>query len=329
VGIESTSTSDPVIYDGELAMRVDKINFYLIGGENVIVNSRSRPISSDLPIMEYGNKAADNGNLILSIDEAAEIKKSYPGSIPFIRKLCGSQEFMKSEDRFCLWIPEEDKQNAFLCPVIRLRVAAVKQYRLSSRDAGLAPMADKPHQFREMKSSKRHTILIPGLSSERRQYVPVGLLTSDIMVSLTAFALYDGPLYCLALISSKMNFIWNFTISGKMKTDVRYSNSMAWHTFPVPLLTEKNKVDLTHCAEHILVAREKSFPSTIAELYEPETMPPGLREAHERNDEVLERIYIGRRFRNDTERLEKLFELYTKMTTSPGAAKNRRAEAKS
>lgn len=110
-----------------------------------------------------------------------------------------------------------------------------------------------------------------------------------------------------------MSFIWNFTVSGKMKTDVRYSNTLGWNTFPVPTFTEKNKADLTHCAEDILLAREAHFPATIADLYDPEKMPADLREAHERNDEVLERIYIGRRFRNDTERLEKLFELYTKM----------------
>src|SRR5690606_27949660 len=101
---------------------------------------------------------------------------------------------------------------------------------------------------------------------------------------------------------------------GKMKSDFRYSNTMGWNTFPIPTLTEKNKADLTRCAEDISLVREAHFPATIAELYDPNDMPENLRHAHERNDEVLERIYIGRRFKNDTERLEKLFELYTKMT---------------
>lgn len=307
-------------------MSVKNINFYLAVGEDVIVASRSRPISSFLPTMEYGNKAADNGNLILSIQEATEIKKEHPEAIQFIRRLSGSQEFLKGEDRFCLWIPDDYEQGALDIPAIRSRVEAVRHYRLSSRDAGLAPMAEWPHQFREMKTPREHAILIPGLSSERREYTPVGLLGPETIVSLTAFAIYDGPLYCLALISSRMSFTWNFTISGKMKTDVRYSNSMGWHTFPVPSLTEKNKTDLTRCAEDILLAREAHFPATIAELYDPENMPADLREAHERNDEVLERIYIGRRFRNDTERLEKLFELYTKLVAGQGT-KKRRAES--
>jgi hypothetical protein len=105
-----------------------------------------------------------------------------------------------------------------------------------------------------------------------------------------------------------------------MRTDFSYSNTLGWNTFPLPKLTEKNKSDLTRCAENILLAREAHFPKTIADLYNPEKMPPNLREAHEQNDETLERIYIGRRFKNDTERLEKLFELYTKMTTSPKKA---------
>ena len=126
--------------------------------------------------------------------------------------------------------------------------------------------------------------------------------------------MYDAPLWNMALIVSRLHLVWIATVCGKLKTDFRYSNTLGWNTFPVPTLTDKNKADLTHCAEDILLAREAQFPATIADLYDPENMPADLRQAHERNDEVLERIYIGRRFKNDTERLEKLFELYTKMT---------------
>jgi hypothetical protein len=124
-----------------------------------------------------------------------------------------------------------------------------------------------------------------------------------------------------------MHLAWIATVCGKIKTDFRYSNTLGWNTFPVPTLTDKNKADLTRCAEDILLAREIYFPATIADLYDPDTMPVDLRAAHDRNDEVLERIYIGRRFRNDTERLEKLFELYTKMTGAQGKAKKRNEEA--
>lgn len=123
----------------------------------------------------------------------------------------------------------------------------------------------------------------------------------------------------LALIVSRMHLVWIATVCVRMRMDFSYSNTLGWNTFPVPLLTEQNKADLTRCAENILLAREVHFPATIAELYDPEAMPENLRQAHAQNDEVLERIYIGRRFKNDTERLEKLFELYTKMTAAAAA----------
>jgi hypothetical protein len=316
VGIENVPRARLTVFDGEQSIQASNINFYLANAADIIVKSRSRPISSSVPVMDYGNKAADNGNLILSADECHALVDTYPETRQFLRRLCGSQEYMKGIDRFCLWISDECKKEALAFDPIKKRVEATLEYRLTSKDTGLRMLADRPHQFREMKCSKSHTILVPGLSSERREYIPVGLLSPETVVSLTAFAIYDGGLYCIALVSSKMNFVWNYTISGKMKTDVRYSNSMGWHTFPVPQLTEKNKADLTRCAEDILLAREAHFPATIADLYDPDEMPDDLRAAHERNDEVLERIYIGRRFRNDTERLEKLFELYTKMTAA-------------
>lgn len=123
----------------------------------------------------------------------------------------------------------------------------------------------------------------------------------------------------LSILMSKMHLAWITTICGKLETRLRYASNLGWNTFPLPKLTEQNKADLTRCAEDILLAREAHFPKTIAELYDPEKMPDNLRHAHERNDEVLERIYIGRKFRNDTERLEKLFDLYTKMTGKKAA----------
>jgi hypothetical protein len=123
----------------------------------------------------------------------------------------------------------------------------------------------------------------------------------------------------VALLSSRVHWVWVRAICGQLETRIRYSNTLGWNTFPVPALTEQNKAELTRCAEDILLAREAHFPATIADLYDPETMPENLRSAHQANDEVLERIYIGRRFRNDTERLEKLFNIYMKMTATQGA----------
>ena len=157
-------------------------------------------------------------------------------------------------------------------------------------------------------------LVVPIVSSENRPYLPVDLADSRAIVHNKAFALYDAPLWNMALIASRLHIVWIGTICGRLEMRYSYSNTLGWNTFPIPTLTEKNKTDLTHCAEDILLAREAHFPSTIAELYDPNNMPENLRHAHERNDEVLERIYIGRPFKNDTERLEKLFDLYTKMT---------------
>jgi len=165
---------------------------------------------------------------------------------------------------------------------------------------------------------------VPSVSSESREYLPVGYCNSGTIVSNLAFALYDAPLWNMALIASRLHLVWIATVCGKLKTDFRYSNTLGWNTFPVPTLTEQNKADLTRCAEDILLAREHYFPATIAEMYDPARMDtefPLVREAHERNDETLERIYIGRRFKNDTERLEKLFEMYVKMTRQQGTSK--------
>jgi hypothetical protein len=142
---------------------------------------------------------------------------------------------------------------------------------------------------------------------------------STSVVHNKAFALYDAPLWNMAIVASKLHIAWIGAVCGRLEMRYSYSNTLGWNTFPVPTLTEKNKTDLTRCAEDVLLAREHYFPATIADMYDPERMDrefPMLREAHERNDEVLERIYIGRRFKNDTERLEKLFELYTKMTAA-------------
>ena len=125
----------------------------------------------------------------------------------------------------------------------------------------------------------------------------------------------------MAIIASRLHWVWIGTVCVRMRTDFSYSNTLGWNTFPIPILTDQNKADLIECAENILLAREAHFPATIADLYDPETMPENLRAAHERNDEVIERIYIGRRFKNDTERLEKLFDMYTKMNATAGSAK--------
>lgn len=334
VGLSTDATKKRHLYDlnldGETTSReASNITPYLTVGENIVVEGLRESISG-LSNMSFGNMPVDGGNLLLSADEVAPLGLSNQDEEAFLRRIYGSAEFIRGVVRKCLWIPDEKLPQALGIASIRARIEGVREMRLKSKDGGTKEMASRAHQFREMYHGEKHTLILPGVSSEGREYLPVGLIDSHSVVSNLAFALYDAPLWNLALIASRLHLVWIATVCGKLKTDFRYSNTLGWNTFPVPLLTEQNKADLTRCAEDILLAREVHFPATIADMYDPENMPENLRMAHERNDEVLERIYIGRRFKNDTERLEKLFDLYTKMTanaakTAPKAKKGKKA----
>jgi hypothetical protein len=331
VGLSRRDSGTRYLFDqglgGETTVReASNITPYLTIGQNVIVTGQRVSIAG-LSEMSFGNMPVDGGNLLLSADEIASLGLSAADKLRFVRRIYGSAEYIRGLVRYCLWISNEDLPRALEIDSVRTRIDAVRAMRLASKDAGTKGMAACAHQFREMYRGKINALILPGVSSEAREYLPVGLLDSHSTVSNLAFALYDAPLWNLGLIASRLHLVWIATVCGKLKTDFRYSNTLGWNTFPVPTLTDKNRDDLTRCAEDILLAREAHFPATIADLYDPERMPVDLREAHERNDEVLERIYIGRRFKNDTERLERLFELYTKMTAGSGTAKKRKAGA--
>jgi hypothetical protein len=298
---------------GNLVKEAEYINAYLVTGLNVIVDKSLKPLNS-LPEMLRGNMPYDGGHLLLSSDEVKKLGLSQDQYDRFIRRIYGSAEFIKGLNRHCLWIEDQHLKEAISINQIQERIENVRTMRLSSRDKGANEMANRAHQMREMNIGKSHTIVVAAISSENRDYLPCGLLSTHETATNKLYALYDAPLWNLAIIASRLHWIWIGTVCVRMRTDFSYSNTLGWNTFPVPTLTDKNKDDLTRCAEDIHLAREAHFPATIADLYDPASMPADLREAHERNDEVLERIYIGRRFRNDTERLEKLFELYTKMT---------------
>lgn len=295
------------------------INAYLVAAPRTEVEQVRKPLAA-LPAMVRGNMPYDGGHLLLTSDEVEELGLTEEQRIRFIRKNYGGAEFIRGIERYCLWIGDEFREEALAIPAIAKRVEAVRAMRLSSPDKGANEMARYAHQMREMNIGKHHAIVAAAISSENRPYLPCGLIDNRTTINNKNYALYDAPLWNMALIASRLHWVWIGTVCVRMRTDFSYSNTLGWNTFPIPKLTDQNKADLTRCAEDILLAREAHFPATIADLYDPDEMPGDLRFAHERNDEVLERIYIGRRFRNDTERLEKLFELYTKMTTKGKAA---------
>jgi len=295
--------------------RVDYINAYLIEGENIIVKGASSPIG-DKEKMFWGNKPTDGGHFIFDEADKEGLERNYPEIKKYIRKYYGSHELIHAQPRYCFWITDDDRGDAEKNVELKRRIEGVREMRASSKAKSTRDAAAYPHRFRQIQDiAKTHSIVVPAISSESRFGFPVDLLPNDAIISSRNFVLYDAPLWNFSLIASQLHLVWLSTVCGRLEMRYSYSNTIGWNSFPIPNLTKKNKEDLTRCAEDILFAREIHFPATIADLYNPEKIPENLRHAHEKNDEVLERIYIGRRFKNDTERLEKLFELYTKITS--------------
>ncbi|MDR5904513.1 class I SAM-dependent DNA methyltransferase [Franzmannia qiaohouensis] len=306
---------------------VDTINAYLVAGKNIIVCPTDR-IMSGLSKMDNGNKPVDGGHLLLEPDEVPILLLNEEEKSLFIRRYVGSQELINGRLRYCIWITDANRERAENIPSINRRIALVRDERLRSTKKMTRDTAERPHAFQQVRQTGDETLLVvPRVSSENRDYLPCAIMEPGAIMSDKVFALYDAPLWNLALIVSRLHWVWIGAVCVRLEMRFSYSNTLGWNTFPVPTLTEKNKADLTRCAENILLAREAHFPATIADLYDPEKMPADLRHAHEQNDEVLERIYIGRRFKNDTERLEKLFDLYTKMTATPNSAAKAKREA--
>ncbi len=306
--------------EGKTAVRiVDNINAYLIPGRRIIVEPVSKA-RDDRGYMIRGNMPTDGGNLLLNETEKHELHSAAPSADPFIKKFIGAQELINGIQRYCVWIEDDEVEKAKAIPQLNMRVEGVRKMRLESKAASTRDYAIYPHKFRQIQGiCVDSCIVVPRVSSENRDILPVGYFDRNTIVGDRNFALCDAPLWNLSVIASRVHWAWIGAVCVRMRTDFSYSNTLGWNNFPLPKLTAKNKEDLTRCAEDILLAREAHFPATIADLYDPEKMPADLRAAHDRNDETLERIYIGRRFRNDTERLEKLFELYTRMTRK-GAA---------
>lgn len=319
VGISRSSTETKHLYNGTEAKEVSGISPYLVPGEPVVVRKVDKPLSQ-LPTMYLGNMAKDGGNLIFTMDQARKLIHEHEVPSKFIRKFFGSEELINAKPRACLWVDDQDADEASQNLALKEIFQRVRNFREASTAPSTRAFATTPHRFIQLSaSSGQVAIVIPRVSSETREFLPVDVLKGGPIIGDKCYAIYDSPLWSLAVIASRLHRTWIGTVCSRLELRFSYGNTIGWNTFPLPKLTEQNKADLTRCAENILLAREAHFPSTIAELYDPEEMPDDLRRAHEANDEVIERIYIGRRFRNDTERLEKLFELYTKKTNKKAA----------
>ena len=317
LGISKSKISKAFIFEGNSKREVENINSYLVSASEVIVEKESKPISKISNIIT-GNAAYDEQHLRLNENEKAQILNCNTDSKAFIRRVAGTSELLNGEINWCLWIEDSQLDSALDIPLIRNKINKVRTYRENGGDVART-LVNRPHQFRFRNTGKVYQLLVPQVCSADANYLGVDVYKACVIVTHLAHVMFDPELFNLAIISSRLQFVWATVLSGRHGNGLRYGSNLCWNTFPVPTLTEQNKADLTKCAEEILLAREHYFPATIADMYDPDRMDtefPLVREAHNRNDETLERIYIGRRFKNDTERLEKLFDLYTKMTAN-------------
>jgi type II restriction/modification system DNA methylase subunit YeeA len=312
IGLGNKSNKQKLIFANGLGKHVKSINSYLSDGSNTIVSRRSKSLS-DFNEMSFGNMPNDGGGLILSENERAELLSQNPEAEKYVKILLGAAEFIRGNLRYCLWISEEDKSDASSIPYIAERIERTKTHRLASKDKGTNSLAQRSHQFRDTNEPIQSQIIMPRVSSERREYIPSGFLSKDTVISDSAQAIYDPDPYILSVLSSKMHMVWIRTVGGKLKTDYRYSKDLVYNTFPFPSISKQRKEELTQCTLKIIDERLKHSEKTLAELYDPDKMPEGLKEAHHQNDLAVERCYRSTPFSSDEERLEYLFKLYEKM----------------
>ncbi len=269
IGIDRQRKQNCQLFEDGVVRIIDHISHYLTAGEAPLVKALIEPISYHLPNMILGNMPNDGGALSITFSERIDILSGNPEASEFIRRFYGSKEHNNDIPRYCLWISDESLARADKIEPIRQRLLLSKETRVKSPDASNRKLAARPHQMREFNEAKCYSFIIPRMTSERREYLPCGVVSNGAIISSQAFTIFDADLWALSLLLSKLHFLWIATICGKFKEDYRYSNDLGWNTFPVPTLTEQNKIDMTRCAEDILLAREHYFPATIADMYDP------------------------------------------------------------
>lgn len=317
ISVENKQNIQKVLFNerDNKAFYVDNINPYLAPSDNVIV-AKTYNVPNGLPKAEFGCMPYDNGHLLMSEPEKDTLLESYPESSMFIKQIMGSQEFLNDVHRYCFWIDDDKREEAESIQPIRERIVATYNFRLNESKDG-ASLAERPHQFREhyiISEDSKGKIIIPRVSSERRLYIPIGYVDKDIIISDSAFAIYDAEKWLFALLTSKMHNFWVRAVGGSLETRIRYSATLCYNTFPFPKLTTAEKEKLERLAQNILNIREENFDMTLGEMYNPESMPAELFDAHHQLDLAVERIYRPEPFTSDEERLEHLFKLYSKMT---------------
>lgn len=313
LGLRNFSNKSKWLFSDGIAKEVKNINAYLLDAPNIIIAERMQSISGFMR-MNFGNMPNDGGGLILDEEESKDLISNNPEAKRYLRKLVGSTEFINGVNRYCLWIEDEELEEALEYEFIKNKIEQSKNHRLASKDKGTNKLALRPHQFRDRNTAVDSAIIVPSTSSERREYIPLGFLPKETVILNSALAIYDAQPWLFGVLHSKMHMVWVDAVGGKLETRYRYSAKLCYNTFPFPTLNEKQKETINQYVFAILDERAKFPEKTMAWMYNPETMPSGLKQAHHELDLAIERIYRLAPFNSDEERLEYLFKLYDEMT---------------
>ncbi|MCX8452966.1 DNA methyltransferase [Paenarthrobacter ureafaciens] len=331
IGLRTTSSKQKYIFSDGLQIEAKNINGYLTDAPSVFVYRRTVALSPSLPRMTLGSMPKDGGHLLLEPREREEILGAHPEATRFIKRFAGAAEFINDIERYCLWIADDELEEAKAIPAIAKRLDAVSKWRLESEAATTADYAAYPNRFKQNAYKPTESIVVPSISSSRRRYIPMGYLDAGVVISSKGFAIYEAEPWTFAVLTSQMHMAWVGAVSGRMRLDFQYGAYIVYNNFPVPPLSDAVKEKLTVAALRVLDVREYHCERTLAELYDPDKMPEDLRVAHAEIDALVDSIYSRRGYETDEQRLSDLFAMYEEMTNAEAAkapAKKTRRTAK-
>jgi len=295
-------------------IKVRNINPYLVSGNDSIVISRNTSIC-EVPQMSTGSTPVDDGNFLFTQNEKELFEKEEPLSKKYLKKIIGAHEFINNETRYCLWLKDCPPNELKSMPLVIERIEKIKKYRLASKKAATRERSKISSIFAEIRQPKSDYLLVPSVSSERRVYIPIGYVKKEIIVSNLCTYLPEASFYSFGVLSSILHMIWVKYVCGRLESRYRYSTSVVYNNFPWPQSpTEKQKEAVEKAAQAVLDARALFPDSSLADLYDPNTMPPALVKAHQQLDKAVDLCYRPQPFINETKRIEFLFELYDQYT---------------
>lgn len=309
IGFSNQEVEDHKIFDGSNCCIASKISPYLIDAPIIFVESRTNPICN-VPKITNGNKPVDGGFLFLSPSEKDEIISDEPDAAKYIRRVYGSEEFINNKERYCLWLLNISPKEINAMPLVKKRVGQVREFRLSSKKETTVKSAETPTLFQQIRQPNNPYIIIPRVSSERRRYIPIGYENPETIITDSVQFIPNASLYTFGIITSNVHMAWTRVVCGRLKSDYRYSAKIVYNNFPWPSPSDEQKERIKHTAQGILDARALNPESSLADLYDPLTMPPELRKAHTANDIAVMKAYGFSMKMSETDCVAELMKMY-------------------